>query len=450
MLYNYYMKINYKYLFPFLLVLGFLPCLHAQVTVVKQDGQNIYLDVSEHNRTVSVGDTFQIILSKEKLTNPKTGKDLGWINHYSETGTITEVQPMYVVGQIQGKQTFNVGQEAVITAAAQNLQTPIANTSTDAQQETSAAHASSRKAIAYNVVDQEIISAAKADLTLFPGEEIAALTAKKVILYQAEGLLLQPLSEFRLPISYKPVTLSVQDLMQTGTPQIFVTVYDDGAHKISTLVFESKDNELKQVATVPYFVKQWGCGDEQKIYAQKPFISNIKPGDARLLQYENGRFKLDKKGFNTRHNWLSGTQVFPIENAESENLLYTASNGRLKMQLDNGKFIESEALFSGTPNRVKYKQQLVYFYPAVEVYKENEKATIAAIENTTKMGILSEQFGMYNGGKLHFLTYENGTLKINETAVLDGFVYDINCTQKGILIPQVLASGQTILKEIYR
>ena len=444
------MKINYKHLLPFLLALGFFPCLQAQVTVVKQDGQNIYLDISEYTRTVSVGDTFQVILSKEKLTNPKTGKDLGWVNHYSETGTITEAQPMYVVGQIPGKQVVKVGQDAVITAAAEPVQTSAANTNVAEQETPVAAPVSNRKAIAYNVVDQEIISAAKADFTLFPGEEIAALTAKKVILYQTEGLLLQPLSEFKLPISYEPITLSVQDLMQTGTPQIFVTVYDDGAHKISTLVFELKDNELKQVASVPYFVKQWGCGDEQKIYAQKPFISNIKPGDAHLLQYVNGRFKLDKKGFNTRHNWLSGTQVFPIENAESENLLYTASSGRLKMQLDNGKFIESEPLFSATPNRVKYKQQLVYFYPAVEIYKENEKATIAAIENTTKMGILSEQFGLYNGAKLHFLTYENGTLKTNETAVLDGFVYDMNCTQKGILVPQVLASGQTILKEIYR
>ena len=80
------MKINIKFLLPALLLACFLPGVHAQVTVVKQDGQNIYLDTSDFNRMVSVGDSFKIITSQEKLTNPTTGKELGLINHYSPEG----------------------------------------------------------------------------------------------------------------------------------------------------------------------------------------------------------------------------------------------------------------------------------------------------------------------------------------------------------------------------
>ena len=61
----------------------FLPCALAQVIVVKQDGDKVYLDTSDFNRQVAVGDTFKVVLSQEKLTNPKTGKELGNMKHYS-------------------------------------------------------------------------------------------------------------------------------------------------------------------------------------------------------------------------------------------------------------------------------------------------------------------------------------------------------------------------------
>ena len=75
---------------------------------------------------------------------------------------------------------------------------------------------------------------------------------------------------------------------------------------------------------------------------------------------------------------------------------------------------------------------------------------MAAVENTAKFGILSESFGSYKSSKLHFLTYENGVLDVRETIDLNGFLYDTNCTSTGILAPQVVSGGQTVLTEIYR
>ena len=75
--YHYYMKINLKLLALPLLALFCFSYAQAQVTVVKQDGKKIYLDTSEYNRTVAVGDSFKVILSQEQLINPKTGKAYG-------------------------------------------------------------------------------------------------------------------------------------------------------------------------------------------------------------------------------------------------------------------------------------------------------------------------------------------------------------------------------------
>jgi len=273
MLYHYYMKINLKlfaiglcFLFSFLYA-------HAQVTVVKQDGQKIYLDTSEYNRTISVGDSFKIILSQEKLVNPKTGKDLGLVNHYSVEGKITEVQPMYVIGEIPGKTHFTVGQEAVIenTVVPQNAQQ-------DSQQQQAAAPISNRKMITYDAIEREIISAVQADLTDDEKEEIAALDTKgDLVIYKVQGNTLQEIAQQKLPTGYKPITLSAQNIMDHEKAQLFAVGYKENEQKISTFVFELQNTTLKQIELLPYFVKELGCGDDKEIYAQRPLSKKNFP-----------------------------------------------------------------------------------------------------------------------------------------------------------------------------
>ena len=454
MLYHYYMKINTNILAALLLLLALFPALAAQITVVKQDGQKVYLDTSDYNRTLAVGDSFKIITSQEKLTNPKTGKDLGLINHYSTVGKIIEVQSLYAIGEMPDKTKFTIGQEAVIDFARPAAQAakPAAATATTSQEIAAiSAAASTRKTKTYAAVEREIISALQADLTAFPGEEIAALDTKgNVVLYATDGATLTELATFKLPVTWTPVTLSAQDMTGTGHAQLFVVAYKEKEQKINTFVFDVQDKEFKQVAQLPYFVKELGCDSDKKLYAQKPFIRSTKPGEAHPLTYENGRFQLAKDSFATRSNWLSGIARYPIQNKDTENLVYTASNGRLKLQLANGKFTESPDLFATGPNRVKYKQAILTFYPALQVYGPQGRATLAGIENTSKLGLLSAQFGQYSGGKIHFMKYENGSLRVEESLDLDGFAYDTSCTLHGILIPQVLSSEQTVLTEIYR
>ena len=442
------MKIN-LYL-PIISFLAFLcvPAAQAQVTVVKQDGALIYLDTSEYNRRVSVGDSFKIILSQEKLTNPKTGKELGLINHYSPSGKIIEVQDLYAIGEMPTKNTYTIGQEAVLESTTNPVNTAI---TTQTEKTPLAVPVSSRKVTVYTAMEREIISATEADFTAFPGQEIMTVDTKGLlVLYRTEGNTLQELATHKLTVGQKPITLSAQDLMQSGHAQLFVTVYKEQEQKINTLVFDMQDTAFKQVAVLPYFVKELGCGEEKTLYGQKPFIRGNTPGDIHVLTYHNGQFALAKEALPTRGNWLTGIAEYAIQNNDTENFVYTAKNGRLKMKLANGKFIDSPALFATAPNRVKYKQAIISFYPSLQVYGPKGRATLAGIENTSKLGLLSEQFGQYHGGKLHFLTYENGALQVQETLELQGFAYDTACTNHGILVPQVMSSGQTVLTEIYR
>ena len=451
MLYIYYMKIKTLLWLSALSVWIFVPCIQAQVVVVKQEANKVFLDTSEYNRTVSVGDQFKIIVSQEKLTNPKTGKELGLINHYSAEGKIIEVQPLYVIGQMPNNTKFSIGQEAIIQSApvAAHVATPAAHSAAATE---NPAPVSNRKINTYTAVEREIVGAVQDDFTPRPGQEIATVDTKgNLILYAIDGNTLQEIASHPLTVGQKPLALSALDKMETGYAQLFVSVYNENEQKISTFVFDVQDQTFQPVATLPYFVKELGCGEEKELYAQKPFISGAKPSTtAHELDYENGQFKLNKDSFSTRSNWLSGVNRYEIQNKDTENLVYTASNRTLRLRLQNGKFVDSPALFATAPNRVKYKQQMIPFYPAVQVYGPEGRATLAAVENKTTLGLLSQQFGQYKGSKLHFLTYENGSLDVRETVELNGFLYDTSCTQRGILAPQVLSSRQTVITEIYR
>ena len=70
-------------------------------------------------------------------------------------------------------------------------------------------------------------------------------------------------------------------------------------------------------------------------------------------------------------------------------MIFTAPNGMLRMQLVNGKTAESKDLFGSTPLRVSYKQQILKFFPSVQVFGKPGQATLAAVENGTKLGLLS-------------------------------------------------------------
>ena len=138
--------------------LFFSACLQAQVMVVRVDGNKVYLDTSVLNRNVQKGDLFKVILSTEKLTNPKTGKDLGLVYNYSQEGKIVEVQPLYAIGEVAADKRISVGQEVVLTATAPAPQAPAVTVQ-------EAAKTSTHRKTVYEPVEQEIIGVTEANIT---------------------------------------------------------------------------------------------------------------------------------------------------------------------------------------------------------------------------------------------------------------------------------------------
>ena len=442
MVYNYYMKINFKKLSVLCLLAAFSVCASAQITVVKQDGDKLYLDTSSVNRNVNKGDSFKLITSKEKLINPKTGKNLGFIYNYSPEGQITEVQPLYAVGELKDAPKDAVGSEAVIEAAAVPARDAEPAQTQDAQ--------SDKKIFRYDPVEQIIISVTEADINGDGVNELVTLSDKgAVTVWDKTAETLKPLYTYRLSAK-TPVTLSAKDVKETGRAQIFVTAYNPRREAITATVLELKGTSLEETDSLPYFVKELGCGPDKEIWAQKPFVVNGDPGSAWELDFEKGRFKTDGDRLQTQRNWLTGLNVYDVEKDAADNLIYTSPNGRIRMVLQNGKRAESKDLFASTPNRVKYKQDILKFYPSVQVYGPEGKATIAAVENISKLGLLSDTFGSYQSGKIHFLNFEKGRLSVQDTVTLDGYVYDTACTPRGILTAEVLPDGTSVVTEIFR
>lgn len=415
-------------------------CAFAQMSVVKIDGKKIYLDTSEEKTALTKGSTFKVILSSETLINSK-GKNLGEIYKYSDVGTITEVQPLYAIGELKEVKDIKVGQQAVFEEIKPILPTAV-------KEET---QKSTRAKTVYQPIEQTVISLTQADVTAPGVQNIVTLGDNNQVwvLSRGEKETLKQELAYTLPADKKAMAVSATPVKE-GLAQIFVAVYIPGRNTIQTLVLENKNGALENTATLPYFVKELGCGADKKIWGQRPFIVDATPGDAREIVFEKGKFVASGATFKTRRNWLEGLNYFPIETAEKDNLIFTVSNGVLRMILGNGKRAESKDLFGSSPLRFEYKQDILKFYPSIQVFGQPGNATVAAVANGTKFGLLSETFGQYQSGKVHFLDYQKGRLQVTDTVELDGVLYDTACTDKAILTAEVLADGTSSVVEILK
>ncbi len=440
MIYNYYMK---KFSILFFVLFCVSLAAHAEMSVVRMDGNKVYLDISDEKTALTKGATFKVIVSSEKLTNPKTGKNLGEIYKYSAVGKITEVHPLYAVGELPSTQGVSVGKTAVLEDIKPAAPAPV---STDEE-----TPVSTRAKTTYNPIEQTVISLTQADVTAAGAKNIITLSDKnEVTVYsRAANETLKEEMRFALPSGKKAVTVSAAPV-KAGLAQIFVTVYNQERGQLSALVLENNNGKLENTATLPYFVKELGCGSTKKVWGQKPFILGTNPGNAREIVFEKNKFAAGGVSFDTRHNFIEGLNFYPVEKAGQNNLIFTASNGTLRMMLANGKRAESKNYFGSTPLRMQYKQEILKFYPSIQVFGQPGQATLTAVENTTKLGLLSETFGSYQNGKIHFLDYEKGRLKVTDTVDLDGVIYDTACTENAILTAETLSDGTSTVVEILK
>jgi len=446
MLYHYYMKINL--LRCFLFVFLFFPyAAAAQMMVVRVQDNLIYLDTSSSTRTVRKGDAFKLIVSTEKLTNPKTGKDLGNLYHYSKEGKITEVQPLYAVGTLPDGVEAQIGQEAVVeepaTPAVVPTRVPAATATTNDGKNT-------LNKLVYEPVDQTIISLSEGAVLQEHAQHLVTLSKEgQVTVWARANETLREMASYPLEKNRIPLAVSAVPLSTPLYADIFVSYFDIRQNQIFTLILHEQDGQLKEVGTLPYYVKERGCGPSKTLWAQRAFINKTTPGSAHPVVYTNEKFSVSDDIRPIQNNWLPSSLWFPAGDGKTEYFAYTASNGKIVLLLPNGKRAESKDLFATSPNRVKYKQEIVKFYPSLQVLNTAEQAVIIGVENTSKLGLLSSTFGQYQSGKVHFLSYEKGRLNITNSVDFDGVIYDTACTHGAILAAEVLPNGTSSVVEIF-
>jgi len=428
------MKIKYI-LLPVLLFLS--AGLYANETVVRVDDKQIYIDVSELKTPVKIGDTFKVILSTEHLINPTTKKNLGPVYNYSPAGKVVEVQPLYVIGEVVPPTGIAVGQKVVFDTAAHH---PV---NADPLHGT-------HKAITYEPVEQEIISLSAADVIAPEDNNIVTLSSKgRVSVWKRDGEQTKELMSYQLPSNKKGLTISALPLRGGETAEIFVSAYDTSATRIDTLVLAVKDDQLSLIQTLPYFAKEMGCGDEKTLWVQKPFVSNARPGNARQMYYANERFTASDNSFPTQRKWLQGLHLRQKQAGEKSPFFYI-EHEKVKLEQSDGQKAESAGFFGSTPNRFSHKRNIVKMYPSLQVFGPEETPVIAAVENTAKMGMLSDTFGQYDSGAVYFLLFEKGRLIVEDTVKLGGVAYDLACAPQSLLTAEVLPSGKSSIVEILR
>ena len=315
-----------------------------------------------------------------------------------------------------------------------------------AKKDAAGKNVSSRAVFTYEPIEQVIVGISEGNITA-PNQIVTLSDKGQITVFSAQKDKLTPVLTATLPSGSKPIALSVADIKNTGSSQIFASFYNLSRKTIQTAVLENEAGALKTTDTLNFFVKEVGCAPQKTLWGQTPFVLGERPGNARKVIFDGQKWQLDKQDVNTRRQWLTNLNFYPYEK-EQEGLVYISSNGAVRMQIGEERWASSKSLFASTPNRVKYKQEAVKFYPSLQIYIHENAPVVAAVQNTAKLGLLADLFGQYKEGKIHFLSLEKGRLVISDTVELDGYVYATACTQDAILTAEVLEDGFSSVKAI--
>ncbi len=415
-----------KKIFTLLAVLMFSVVLFAQndALVVKQEGLKVYLDTTELTFKVSKGDRFTITRWGEEIKNPKTGKILGKDVDSRAKGKVESVEENYAIGQLETP--FD----------AKNLTAVFDKGNSLSQDSTKSLDKQNTDELAplwqSDILEGQIRAAASGDLNgdglndlivAFEDNTIKVYSFKENALKEEVSVSVNPLRRI--------ISLDSADLKGTGRAQLFVSVLDTNTQRFNTLIFEGGENILRQNGTISGIVKGIApFNQSRKLYLQEVSIlgGKTKFSSPYLLVYEKDSFKKGEKAKYTKFDEIFGFNFAPFKK-DKDNLIYTAFNSRLRVQYDKkNSFIESpsDIDFGSTPNRVKFNREVLRVYSSLGIFgSPQDNILIAAIENQTKYGILSETFGSYESAILYVLKWNKGNFEKYLSAKIPGVVSDI-------------------------
>ncbi len=422
--------------------------------IVKQEGQKVYLDISDFTEKPKVNDTFNITFWGSELKNPKTGKVLGKIIERRLNGVINVVEELFAVGTVhdwkdEKLEGLDVNIERTVPPSTVQQNT----VSTDKQNNIKPLWQSDpleSKAVAVTAAD--IDGTGDSKLVLAYGDNnIKTYTWKDDKLVEGITLQFNPL--------YKILSLDSADLNGNGKAEIFVDYYDTTRERLAAAVYELEGEQFAEKATVRGLVKGIApYNKERALYVQE--IKNIS-GRAQyltpaLLVYQDGAYKAGAKLQAQKFNNIFGFNLGIFKELTNKtDIIYTQQSGRLRLQFEKkGAYLNSPDGydFATTPTRLKLGNDMLRFYSSLALYNaDDNKPVVAGIVNEAKLGILSNTFGYYHRGKLVFLKWNGSSLEYQKEAPLGGYAVDLVQGSLGrnykdvIIVPFMTGADQTIV-----
>ena len=420
--------------------------------IVRQEGQKVYLDISDFKEKPQVNDTFNITFWGAELKNPKTGKVLGKTIDRRLSGTVTAVEELFAMGvvndvkagdKLEGLEA-NI-ERAVAPAVQEKAQDNQENKDNKVQPLWQSAPLEN-KSIAVTAADIDASGENKLVLA-YENNNIVTYTLQDGKL--VEGITLQ------FNALNKIIALDSADLNGNGRAEIFVNYFDTTRERFVTAVYELEGDKFAEKAQIKGVVRGIApYNKERTLYTQeiKNISGSLKLLTPALLVYKNGTYKEGAKLKAYKFHDIFGFNLGNFKNNDKQDIIYTQASGRLRLQFEKkGAYLNSPDgyNFATAPTRIKFNNDMMRFYSSLALFNaEDDKPVVAGIVNEAKLGILSDAFGSYHRGKLIFLKWDGSSLEYRDSAVLGGYAADIVQGSLGaykdvIIVPYMTGADQT-------
>lgn len=450
------MKITFKNISIFLaLTLALISVVNAgeAALIVKQDGAKVYIDTSDLQIKPKEGDAFRIADLGEEIINPKTGKKLGREVKSQINGHITQTEDLYAVGQLEEVKDVN-GKEAEVFASLSPWEREPQFTAAPVAQALSNGMIKLSPVLQTKNIEGRAKAAAAADITGDGKTQLAFVFEDNSIkIYNLEGKELKEITEYSLTPLRKIISVDAADIKNAGRAQLFASVYDSGAEKFYTLVFEYQNGGLEQTDTIRGAVKGISVQNGPRALYVQDINEVTGLGKISKLEYS------PKDGFGAGEQVKSfglesifGFNSFDFKGNGEENIIYTTPYRKLRVQFEKrGSYIETPSSFDfgSTPNRIKINGRAQRLYTPILAFKNKQDGTVvAAVEHKAKLGLLSDIFGSYSSANIDFLNWtENGFVPAAQ-AEIPGVIFDIlqadfGAYKNAVIAPFANGAGQT-------
>lgn len=390
--------------------------------VVRAEGGSVYLDLGE-SAGAKAGQRFVVFKEGEELKHPVTGRSLGTAEVKVAEGVISQVEPLFSVGTLDGAASVERGQRArlVAPAAAPAVQAPPPSAPALPSGEPGSRGPRWRS-------DAFAFEAAGMSLADFDGDgklETAVGEGQRVLRYAYPPKPGQPLSERALTgNALRLLSLEAADLNGNGKAELFVTIFNDTFARFETLVFElDPQGQWAPAAEIPGVVRSIQEGQGKRVLATQRVVddktfpySTIYP-----LVFEDGKYAAGKPAIRPKRvDWVHDFTFANLDGTEPAVLSLTSSEV-LRVQFKKGQWKSAEA-YGQTPLRVRWTNRVLSFRPPMVVrYEGGRFGGLYLIKNIAALGGLAQPFGLFTRGSLVRKDWDGVALSDAWQAPLGGY-----------------------------